>query len=76
VPWGVEVVEPPYRGSAYIAMNVGDRPTPAGNVAPAVDDGGHYTVGLEPEAVLMIGNFLRSGEMIVPCAGTCDLTRR
>jgi hypothetical protein len=57
-------------------MNTGDRPTAPGNVAPTEDDGGHYTVGLEPEAVAMIGHFFQTGEMIVPCLGTCDLSRR
>ncbi len=76
VPWGVEVQAPPYTGSAYIAMNTGDRPTPPGNVAPTADDGGHNTVGLKTEAVAMIGHFLLTGEMVVPCTGTCDLSGR
>ena len=73
-PWGVPVVSTPHMGSAYIAMDVGDRDVPEGNLSPDVDDGGHGNVGLTPEAQEMIMHFLYSGEVISTCNGECDLT--
>lgn len=72
-PWGVPEVAAPYRGSAYVAFDVGDRPTPPGNRAPQVDDGGHNDAAFTPPAKEMIRHFLDTGEVIMPCDGLCDL---
>jgi hypothetical protein len=73
LPWGVEQVASPYTGSAFIAMNYGDRPVPDGNLAPADDDGGHGNVGLTAPAMALIDGFLLTGTNVVTCGGPCDV---
>ena len=74
-PYGVPEVAAPYEGSAFISLDVGDPDTPSGNQSPASDEGGHGSVGFTPEARALIGGFLATGVIPVPCGGaTCDLT--
>lgn len=54
-------------------MNVGDRTVPIGNEPPEQDDGGHDAVGMTPEGISLVDTFLRTGEVIDPCGGDCDL---
>lgn len=71
-PWGFEVVAAPHAGSGYITIDMGDRPVPEGNVAPEVNDDGHSLVGQREPALTIIRTFLLTGEITVPCDGTCD----
>ncbi|MCA9538670.1 MAG: hypothetical protein KC620_07260, partial [Myxococcales bacterium] len=70
-PWGLEVVDPPYAGSAMLAMDIGDRPTPAGNLSPQVDDGGHSGVSSTPAAMQTMGRFVETGIIDPPCDPVC-----
>jgi hypothetical protein len=74
LPWGVPVVESPYQGSAYLAMDVGDRMVDPRNVSPEEDDDGHGRVAFTDQGRALISYFLWSGEISVPCNGLCDLT--
>lgn len=71
--WGTEQRAGGWNGSGYVVMNVGDRAVPTGNEPPGQDDGGHDTVGMTPEGINLIDTFLRTGEVIDPCGGDCDL---
>lgn len=73
-PYGVPVVSSPHTGSVYIALDVGDRDVPRGNLSPRTDDGGHGAVPFTPEGLAMIIEFLETGGVTVPCDGVCDLT--
>lgn len=73
VPWAVEVRDPPVEGSAYLAMDVGDRLPPGGNLSPLEDDGGHGGVPVAPEALETIAGFVESGVIDPPCMGPCRL---
>lgn len=74
-PWGVEVVDPPYAGSVYLAMDVGDRPTPPGNRSPEVDDGGHGGMVTTPIGLEAMRLFIEEGVADPPCEGVCRFDR-
>jgi len=74
LPWGLPVVDSPHQGSAYIALDLGDRSPPPGNRSPEVDDGGHVNLAFTEEGWSLISHFLRTGEVLVPCDGICDLS--
>ena len=71
-PWGFEVREAPYTGSAYVEIDLGDPDCPEGNLPPPVDVGGHGAIVRDPMALLMIEAFLYDGEVTMPCDGECD----
>lgn len=71
VPWGTEVVAPPYDGSAYLAFDLGDRPPVGGNVAPEQDDGGHAGLPVHPAALDVMDRFFDEGIVDVQCDGIC-----
>lgn len=72
-PYGLDVVDGPYTGSAYITIDVGDPDVPAENVAPTTDAGGHDTVGYSPTSQAIVGEFLKTGTIPAPpCEGPCD----
>lgn len=70
-PWGVEVVESPYEGSAYVSLDYGDRDPPPGNQSPPEDDGGHGAVGVTPEGRALLTRFLLDGVVDMPCEAPC-----
>ena len=71
-PWGFEVVDSPWEGSAYITVDMGDPDVPDGNLPPETNGGGHYNVCLSDTALQMMKTFLDDGVTTVPCDGTCD----
>ncbi|MFH1463734.1 MAG: hypothetical protein ABIO70_05035 [Pseudomonadota bacterium] len=71
-PWGVSVVDAPWQGSGGFTMDWGDAPVPTGNEAPAVDDGGHWYVPTSDLSLQVILHFFETGEILMPCDGTCD----
>ena len=72
-PWGLDVVSAPFSGSGYISIDLGDPEVPYGNVAPSHDAGGHGAVPYTETSLQMTAEFLLgSGNVTMPCDGTCD----
>lgn len=73
LPWGFEIEEGPYDGSGYITIDLGDRPVPAGNEPPTVNDQGHSLIGGTDAAQRLVERFLQPDGLIdAGCDGECD----
>ncbi len=71
-PWGLDVVEGPVPEWGYVSVDYGDAPHPDGNLAPEVDEGGHWYVPLLEGTVDLVGRYMRDGVIEVRCDGVCD----
>ena len=72
-PWGLDVRTAPFRGSGYVAVDLGDPEVPYGCEAPPIDAGGHGNVPYTETSLLIAESFLlQDGTMIMPCEGLCD----
>lgn len=72
-PWGLEIVSAPFNGSGYVSIDFGDPAVPYGNLPPPYDAGGHGAVPYTETSLQMTGEFLLgSGNVTMPCDGTCD----
>ena len=71
-PWGLEVVDAPWDGSGGFTLDFGDDPVPTGNEAPPDNDGGHWYVPTSDLALQVMLHFFETGEVTMPCDGTCD----
>jgi hypothetical protein len=71
-PWGFSPAGADPQ-SAYLVVDMGDRPVPETNVAPTQNDKGHSRVIGAASVLRTIDDFLRpDGKIVGHCSGVCD----
>jgi hypothetical protein len=71
-PWGASAATAPDPSDGALVIDMGDRPVPAGNVAPTANDKGHSRVLGAPATQYTLDRFLRpNGTIETNCAGVC-----
>ncbi|PRQ04595.1 hypothetical protein [Enhygromyxa salina] len=70
--FGIDQVEQPYSGSAFIEYDFGLPPIPLANVPMTEGSDPHGALANVPNAILTVEQFLRTGVVESFCNGVCD----